>query len=205
VRVLLLFRLFLSPVQAASVSAAFDSAASTGTLACQVYSATDSGSSLGYATAPLAITSSRWPVWEDAILVAPSGITLSSRLGFSSNASAALLAAAANTTLLCGARNASVQLGAAAAAGAGNRSGCSNATLWSSPDLGLSLSNTSLLYRLTLSPADLLDVVAAEWAPLPLPNSSSASDTTSAAAAFTLTLTGASLIVLRSPRALALG
>ena len=60
-------------------------------MSCQVFDSL-SGGSLGFETAPIAITPSLWPAWEDAILVASASTMRSARLGVSLNATAAFVA-----------------------------------------------------------------------------------------------------------------
>ena len=62
------------------VGAYYGTAAGSGSLSCSIASGT-SGTSLAEGVLSLSVLPSLWPVWEDAILVYPTGIMMSSRLG----------------------------------------------------------------------------------------------------------------------------
>lgn len=130
----------------ASVGAAFRTAGGAASMSCQVFDSS-SGGSLGFETAPLAITPSLWPVWEDAVLVASASAMRSARLGVSLNATAAFIAA-----LSC---NASF---------AGSRGGVSD-------DCQALLTNATL----PTDPSAVLATVASVWGSLALPNASDSS------------------------------
>ena len=64
-------------------------------LVCAIQTASPSaGGVLAHATLPLTVLPTRWPLWDDAIVVSASAAMRSVRLGVSLNATAALLAAA---------------------------------------------------------------------------------------------------------------
>lgn len=131
----------LSP--AAAVGAVYGTAGGAAFLSCQVYSA-DSGDSLGFATTPLSVTPTLWPVWEDAILVAPSGLMRSARLSITLNATAKLHAVATDAAASCG-----------------------DPLLASGPGCIGRLCNSTLSVAVT--PAAVVSVADGIWGPVPLP------------------------------------
>jgi hypothetical protein len=167
---------------AISVGATYSSPRASGSLTCQLFDASggNDGTSLGFTSAPVRVTPSLWPVWEDAILVASSGLMRSARLGRIANVTAALEVAAA----ACGGVvvNASASASAAGAQQQLVDEGC-----------GAPLVNVTWL------PGAILAAAQATWGPIELPPNNSSSAAT-ATGGFALTLTGASLIVLRAPR-----
>ena len=132
----------LPPV--AAVGAVYGTGGGTAALSCQVYRA-DAGDSLGFATTPLTVTPTLWPVWEDAILVAPSGIMRSARLSITLNATAALRAAGADAAASCG-----------------------DPLLASGPGCISRLDNSTLSVAVT--PAAVISVAEALWGAVPLPS-----------------------------------
>ena len=132
---------------------------------------------LGFATAPITVTPSLWPLWEDAIVVTATGLMRSQRLGLSLNASVSLFNATLCETFAAN-KSASAYL-------------CADGDAAS---LGSSL-NASW-FPLQRTPTAVLAAVVSMWESAAIPNASS-----SDARSFSLTLTGASLIALRAPHA----
>jgi len=79
-----------------SVGAFFKSGGGLRVLSCRI-SDTRSGLSLAYATVPIKVLPTMWPLWDDAILVSAAGIMRSSRLGRVVNATRDLTIAASST------------------------------------------------------------------------------------------------------------
>ena len=80
------------------VGAYFRAPKSSAELLCSIYASgptqLDAGDPMAQTSFPLRVLPTRWPLWDDAVLVAASGLMRSARLGVTLNATAALIAAA---------------------------------------------------------------------------------------------------------------
>lgn len=165
-----------------SVGARFGASRSAAELVCSVQSTLPNGTlsaTLALTSLPLLILSTRWPLWDDAIIVSATGAMRSARLGIILNATTVLLLAA----------------GAA---------GASPTTNFSSHDAGdpSSLFARSALAMALFSPDAVIAAAQIAWAgeSASLNYTVLLDDATSAAADFSVTLSGASRIVLFAGR-----
>ena len=118
----------------------------------------------------------RWPLFQDAVLIGQSGISRSARLGRSLDLTAALLSAACNGSSISsvGTNLSSVNSSSIGGIGRGSDNFC-----------------LATLSDALVSPAAVLTAVQMVWGSTPFPLQA-------AAPAFALTLSGSSLVVLRS-------